>query len=174
MVDILKAEGGESLFNYSEWLGVTNEPDFIVLSSNHHYFYDEEELRIISTIITVKKINQIRNIGEFFETIFRLLPSGSKLIGSFVDNNRIENNYSITNSPINGSINKSVALENGIITRNPFLNMIFSLFDSKTNKAMSKARVNELLRAHGFKILDMTELDGITYFCAQKNRVVSE
>ena len=41
MVDILKIEGGESLFNYSEWLGVTNEPDFIVLSSNHHYYYDE-------------------------------------------------------------------------------------------------------------------------------------
>jgi hypothetical protein len=174
MVDILRAEGGESLFNYSEWLGVTNEPDFIVLSSHHHYYYDEEELRNISTIITVKKINQIKNLGEFFETIFRLLPSGSKLIGSFSDNRRNENIYSIKNSPVNGAINKSEALENGIITRNPFLNMVFSFFDSRTNKTMSKDGVNELLRSHGFKVLDMTDLDGLTYFYAQKVRVVTE
>jgi hypothetical protein len=174
MVNVLRTEGGESLFNYSEWLGVTNEPDFIVLSSHHHYYYDEEELKNISTIVTVKKINQIKNLDEFFETIYRLLPSGSKLIGSFSENKRNENIYSINNSPVNGSINKSEALENGIITRNPFLNMIFSFFDSRANKAMSKDGVRKLLISRGFKVLDMTELDGLTYFYAQKTQVVTE
>jgi hypothetical protein len=174
MVEILKTEGGDSLYNYSEWLGVTNEPDFIVLSSHHHYYYNEEELKNISTIITVKQLNQIKNAREFCETIFRLLPSGSKLIGSFTDNRRNKQIHSIDNSPVNGSLTSSEALENGIIARNPFLNRIFSFFDSRTNRQMSKDGVAELLRSHGFKILDMTELDGLTYFYAQKIRVVSE
>ena len=174
MADILKSEGGESLFNYSEWLGVTNEPDFIVLSSRHHYYYDEEELKNISTIITIKQLNQIKNLGEFCETIFRLLPSGSKLIGSYSETRRKNHTNSDNNFPVNGSLTRSEAMENGIIARNPFLNMILSFFDSRTDRHMTKDGVNELLGSHGFKILDMTELNGLTYFYAQKDRVVAE
>jgi hypothetical protein len=173
MVDILKVEGGESLFSYSEWLGVTNEPNFIVLSSRHHYYYDEEELKNISTIITIKQLNQIQNLGEFCETIYRLLPPGSRLIGSFLEASR-KNHNPYNNMRLNGSITKSEALENGIIARNLFLNMVFSLFDSKINRQMTKDGVNELLKSHGFEILDMTEFNGLTYFYAQKVRVVTE
>jgi hypothetical protein len=46
--------------------------------------------------------------------------------------------------------------------------MLYSLMDSKTNKYMSGRIVTLLLEDHGFKVLDMTELNGLTYFCAQK------
>jgi|WetSurMetagenome_2_1015567.scaffolds.fasta_scaffold95391_2 hypothetical protein len=174
MIDILKVEGGEGLFNYSEWLGVTNEPDFIVLPSHHHYYYDEQELKNISTIVTIEKLNQIKNLGEFFETIYRLLPSGSKLVGSFAENRKFININSINSTSTSRSMSKSEALENGIISRNPFINMIFSFFDSRTNKQMNRNGVNDLLESHGFNVLDMTEHNGFTYFYAQKVRVVAE
>ena len=40
--------------------------------------------------------------------------------------------------------------------------------DSKTNKYLSRRDVTSLLSDRGFKVLDMTELNGLTYFCAQK------
>jgi hypothetical protein len=174
MVNILKVEGGEDLYNYSEWLGVTNEPDFIAISSRHHYFFDEEELKNISTIITIKQLNQIQNLGEFFSTIYRLLPSNSSLIGSYVEEKRKNHIHPLNKVVLNGTITKSEALENGIIARNPFFNRIFSFFDSKTHKQMTKETVVELLKSHGFEIFDMTEINGLTYFYAQKVRVVTE
>jgi hypothetical protein len=44
------------------------------------------------------------------------------------------------------------------------------MIDSKTNKYMSERSVSFLLGEHGFKVLDMTELDGLTFFCAQSLR----
>ena len=44
------------------------------------------------------------------------------------------------------------------------------MIDSKTNKYMSERSVSLLLGEHGFKVLDMTEIDGLTYFCAQSLR----
>ena len=39
-----------------------------------------------------------------------------------------------------------------------FLNMIYNMIDSKTNKYMSERSVSLLLEDHGFKVLDMTEI----------------
>ena len=37
-IDILLAEGGESFYNYVDWLGLVKDPDLVVLSSVHHYY----------------------------------------------------------------------------------------------------------------------------------------
>ena len=65
-------------------------------------------------------------------------------------------------------------IENGIISKFPFLNMLISLLDSKTNKYLSKRSVSLLLSDHGFKVMDMSEIDGLTYFCAQKIKKTKE
>jgi len=41
--------------------------------------------------------------------------------------------------------------------------------DSRTNKHLSKTDVELLLEGHGFKIRNMTEINGLTYFMAQKS-----
>jgi len=52
--------------------------------------------------------------------------------------------------------------------------MLYSMIDSKTNKYMSERSVSLLLEDNGFKVFDMTELNGLTYFLAQKTRVIDE
>lgn len=174
MVQIIRAEGGESLYNYVEWLGVINEPEIIVLSSQRHYYYDEDDLKSISAVVNLKQLNQIKNLEEFFETIFRLIPQGSKFVGSFAENGKYKNSSFRDKSSLNGSLTTSEAAENGIISRNPFLNIIYSLIDLKTNRYMTKRSVEDLFTTCGFKILDMTDLNGLTYFLAQKTRPVAE
>jgi hypothetical protein len=62
-------------------------------------------------------------------------------------------------------------IENGIVSKVPFINMLFSILDSKTNTYLSESSVTFLLEDFGFKVIDMTLIDGFTYFHSQKVRI---
>ncbi|RPI76099.1 MAG: hypothetical protein EHM47_00690 [Ignavibacteriales bacterium] len=61
-VDNLIAEGGESFYNYVDWIGLIKDPDLIVLSAVHHYYFDNEDMKNINTVINLKQLNIIKNI----------------------------------------------------------------------------------------------------------------
>ena len=162
--EILAYEGCENLANYVEWLGFNKDPDLIVLSSMHHYYYDVEEMKNVKTVVNLKQLNQIKHVRDFLHSVFRILPLKCNFIGCFTDNTKKNGLGSLIDS------SDSEAVENGIISRNPFLNMIYSMMDSRTYKSMSRKSVRLLLEDHGLKVLDITEFDDLTYFCAQKVR----
>ena len=164
----LADEGGENFLNYIEWLGLDKYANPVILSSIHHYFYDTEELKNFNTVINLKELNQVKDIKKFLHSIFHNLSDKNYFIGCFVDNNKI-NGYELRTNTSNIGINRRFEdIENGIYSKNPFLNMLFSIMDFRTNKYMSKRIVSTLLNDHGFNVLDMTELNGLTYFCAQR------
>ena len=55
-----------------------------------------------------------------------------------------------------------------------FLNMLYGIIDSKTNRYMTEKSVKLLIEETGLKILDMTEFNGQTYFCTQKDNLSVE
>ena len=170
-IDILIAEGGESFYNYVDKLGLAKDPDLVVLSSISHYYYDVEEMNSVNTVINLKELNQIKQINSFLHSICHILPHKSNFIGCFVDNKTI-NGYVLRNSSCSYHNERSFnAMENGIVSRVPFINKLFSILDSKTNTYMSERSVSILLEDYGFKVMDMTLLDGLTYFHAQKVRI---
>ena len=172
--NILISEGGESLFNYVEWLGLIDEPNLVVLSSQHHYYYTEEDLKRTNTIVNLKQLNLVKNLSVLLQSIFNLVQPKAKFVGYFAENKR-HLEYKIKgHSTQNGNMTNSDALEQGIVSRIPLMNMIFNFFDSKTNRYMTRRDVVNLFEAHGFKIIDMTELNELTYFCAQKVRIFTE
>jgi hypothetical protein len=170
VLKILTNEGCENFAKYVELLGLDKELNFLVLSSLHHYYYDADEMVNVKTVVNLKELNQVRQIKDFLHSIFHLLPTGSNFIGCFV-NNKKQSGFALnTNTSDFYYKRNSNAIENGIVSSSPFLNMIYNMIDSKTNKYMSERSVTLLLEEHGFKVLDMTELDGLTYFCAQSLR----
>jgi len=167
-INILINEGGESFYKYVDWLGLANDPDLVVLSSLHHYYYDADEMNKVKTVINLKELNQIKQIESFLDSSFQILPQKSNFIGCFIDNKKI-NGYVLRNSSSSNHKNRSSDdIENSIVSRIPFLNMLYSIMDSKTNKFMSRKSVSLLLEEHGSKVMNMTEQNGITYFHAQK------
>lgn len=163
----LAAEGSESFFNYLDWLGLANDSDIIILPSTGHYFYDHEDVKEVRTVVNMKKLNQVKQIKDFLHNICHILEHQSYFIGLFYDN-KYQNgffSYPDLNQQIKGKIDP---VENGIESRNPFLNMMYNIMDSKTNRYLSKSTVALLLEAAGFKVLNMTNRSGLTYFCAQK------
>jgi hypothetical protein len=166
--ELLTSEGNESLRHYIEWLGLSHDPKLLVLSSIHHYYYDADEMTSVRTVVNLKELNQIKEINQFLNSMFLILPPKCYLIGSFVDNKK-QSGFSLRKrSP--GSDVISEEEKNGIVSRIPFLNTIFSILDAKAHKYLSGKIVTQLLTNNGFNVLDMTELVGLTYFCAQSSR----
>lgn len=150
--DNLVAEGGENFFHYINWLGLSKDTNLMVLSSIHHYYYDFNELKGVRTLINIKPLNQINHIDSFLNNVFRVLPPKSNFVGCFKDN-KIHRGMA-------GPIYQSFKL----------LSSLFNMFDSKTNKFLSRKYVIKLLESHDFRISDMTEIGEITYFCCQNNK----
>lgn len=170
IAEILAAEGNESFKHYIEWLGLSRDPKLVVLSSVHHYYYDAEEMKNVRTVVNLKELNQIRETGSFLQSMYLILPPKCYFIGCFVDNKK-QNGFSFRKRSLNyNKRQKPEDVNNGIASRIPFLNMIFNILDLKTNKFLSRKTVTQLLQNYGFKVIDMTELEGLTYFCAQSLR----
>ena len=162
--ELLTAEGGESFFNYIDWLGLAKDPDLIVLSSMHHYYYDADDLKDVRTVVNLMPLNQIKQIKGFFHSIYHLLPHKCYFVGCFVDHKK---NFGFI-LKINPLDKNSESVNQGILSRIPLLNKIYRMMDARTDKYLSGKNITLLLEDLGFKVLDMTELNGLTYFCAQK------
>ncbi len=168
--EMLTSEGNESFRHYIEWLGLSRDPKLVVLSSIHHYYYDAEEMTNVKTVVNLKNLNQIKDITSFLHSMFLVLPPKCCLIGCFVDNKK-QSGFSFRKRPSVSYSNSNIENEtHGIVSSIPFLNTIFSILDAKTNKYLSGKNVMQLLRNSGFQVMDMTEIEGLTYFCSQSQR----
>jgi hypothetical protein len=160
----------ENFVKYLDQLSIDKDSNLLVLSSSHHYYYDAEEMINVKTMVNLTELNQIRQLKDFLHSIFRILPSKCTFIGSFV-NNKKQDGFVFNSVPTDSYYKRnSDAIENGIASSSPILNMIYNMIDSKTNKYLSDRSVALLLEEHGFKVTNMTEIDGLTYFCAQNLR----
>jgi len=148
-------EGGDDFFQYLNWLGLAKEPNLMVLSSLHHYFYDHNDLKGIKTLINLKKLNQIRHLESFLHTLHINLLNNSYFVGCFKDNNH------------NGH-------DSYLYQQMKFLNGLMNIFDSRAERSLSGRSVTKLLKDHCFKVIDITFLNGMTYFCAQNNMKAGE
>lgn len=172
--EILAGEGREDFLNYIEWLGLGNDPDPVILSSMHHYFYDAEEMKHVSTVVNLTRLNHMKEIKDFLFSVSNILPPKCNLIGCFIDS-RKQNPFAVRQAMSEIERRKtSTALENGIISRIPFMNWLYSIVDSRTNKYLTRSNVAPMLEDYGFKVLDLTELNGITYFHAKRKPKTTE
>ena len=59
------AEGGIDFYSYLRKIGLSREPNLMVLSSKHHYYYDENDLKEIRTLVNLKRLNLVRHPETF-------------------------------------------------------------------------------------------------------------
>lgn len=152
VLENILSEGGDDFFQYLKWIGLANVSNLMVLSSLHHYYYDHNDLKGIRTLINMKRLNLVRHLESFLHTLSRILPSGAYFIGCFKDNSE-SNHGSHTYQP--------VRLLNGLV----------SLLDSRSERNITSRSIIKLLEEYSFKVIDITYINGTSYFWAQiKNR----
>ena len=160
----------EDFFNYLAQQDLAGETGMLVIPSNRHFFYDAEDMRKVKTVVSLKQLNHIREMKDFLKTIADLLPQSSNFIGCFTDN-KAQNGFSDDYSNLAGSeLNQAETYDNGIESRIPFINRMYSFIDSRTNRYLTRRRVKNLLEECGLQVVEMTNLHGMTYFYTQKKR----
>lgn len=167
----LAAESHKSFFDYVNWSGLTKDPNLIVLSPSHHYYYDDDDLKGVTTVLNLKQLNHIKDVKDFLHTVYHMLAQNSYFAGSFIDRKNQFGFFPNTNTSqqqLEGTIDQ---FENGIASSIPFLNMMYNILDSRINRNLTKKTVTLLLEDAGLKVLDMSEINGLTCFCSQKIKI---
>ncbi|MDX9727725.1 MAG: hypothetical protein RBT50_00540 [Bacteroidales bacterium] len=170
LFDELDLEVRQSLIDYLDRMGLVKESGVLVIPSSRHYFYDADDLKGVRTVITLRQLNHIREIKDFLKQITGLLPSDSNFIGCFIDN-RSQSGFTdkYGNLPKQQS-ERAEAYENGIESRIPFINRMYSFIDSRTNRYLTRRSVTSLLKENGLELVGMTEINGLTYFHTRKDK----
>ncbi len=169
----LTDEVREDLITYLNRMGLAGEAQILVIPSTRHFFYDAEDLRGIKTVINLKQLNYVREIREFLSKISEMLPNNSSFVGCFIDN-KSQTGFSDKYSNLPKQLSeKAEAYENGIESRIPFINRMYSFIDAKTNRYLTKKTVSHLLEESSLQLVGMTELNGLTYFCTRKTKSVA-
>lgn len=169
----LVGEGHEDFYNYLDWLGLAKSPDLLILASIHHYYFEIEDLKNVSTVVSLKRLNSLTKPKDFLREIYSVLPHKCHFIGCFTDNKK-QSLFSASKKypgPID-SLDPGSVMTTG--RWNSFLNVLYGVIDAKTNRYMSEKAVRLLLEETGFKILDITEFNDLTYFCTQKDNPSAE
>ena len=163
----LTAEDHEDFYTYLEWLGLAKKKDLIILTSSHHYYFEVEDLINVKVVVNLNALNTIKKIRDFLHSVNTILPYKCHFIGCFTatknQNDSLNPKKSLHQIDKNGYMDES--------DEKPwtsFLNMLYGIIDSKANSSFSKKTVQFMLEDTGLKILDMTEFNGLTYFCTQK------
>lgn len=151
ILENILSEGGETFLQYIDWIGLTREPNMMVLSSMKHYYYDHDDLKDIRALINLKGLNNIRHLDSFLHTLYRILPSGAYFTGCFKPDHKGRKviNYYASPKVIRGLIN---------------------ILDPAIERSLTKLTAKKLLEENGFEVLDITELNGLAYFFARSKR----
>jgi hypothetical protein len=140
---------GLNFFRFLKSLGISAESNLVVLSSRDNYSCKEDELKNARIIINLKRLNLIKHLDFFLNSLVRILPPGSSFIGCFSDEKMLR----VSN------------MQPGRFLR--ICNRIFHLSGSRTNRIMDRNEVTVLLEKNGFKTLNMKDLNGLTYFISK-------
>lgn len=139
----LEGEVDENFKNYLSWHGLANEDKLLVLSSKLHYYYDYEELKDVTTLISLKKLNLVKHLDDFLQSLYKGLSPRANFVGCFSDR-------------------KS---EKSVTTR--YYKKFINFLDAKIDTEIDGKNISKLFESHGFKVVDMTEINGLTYFRTQ-------
>lgn len=148
VLDNQVTEGDENFLDYLQWNGLANETNMLVLSSKLHYYYDHEELKEVTTLINLKKLNLIKHLDDFLHTLGVGLSPKTNFIGCFSDR-------------------KS---QKGISMSSRMYKKFINFLDSRIDIEIDSEDMSRILESHGFKIIDMTVINGLTYFRTQNYR----
>ena len=151
VLENIRSEAGTDLIQYLHFLQLEKETNLMALSASHHYYYDLDDMKSIRTLVNLKKLNKIKSLGSFLDNVGRILPQEAIFIGYFK----------------NDTGNRSVF---SFYQTTRFFNSMVNYFDSKTDSSLTKEDVSKLLVEHKFRVVDITDINGMTYFCSRNTR----
>ena len=163
----LCSEDSEDFYNYLDWLDLAGTKNNLILSKEHHFLFWEEELQDIELVINLKCLNRFSDLDEWLSSIHDSIKNLTYFSGCFKEDKDL-----FEETPDYFKYLKSVEKKRYKGKRASAVSKLSSMlgrfFGSTEFISLNKDITRKLLRISGFTVLDMTELNGKTYFCVQK------
>lgn len=132
---------------YVSMLNIKDDSNTLILSPVHHYYYNIDEIKDVRTLIHTKELNKVSDLKRFMNNTLHVLSKDSMFIGCFRDNKIRQN----------------------IFYRNRVFYWFNNILDGNAiYRYMSRTMVIKMFMKLKLDIIDMSEVDGITYFCVKK------
>lgn len=145
----LIASGGLSLFRYLVNTGLFRDPGVIILSRKDHANFGALDLKRVTTLVTLRRLNLVKHLEMFLNSLARILPPDTNFVGCF--------------SPAKDGIAIS-----GNAVRHGGLTGWFFHSGTTDCHALNRSKVSEMLERNGLSLISMTEMNGVTYFHSRK------
>lgn len=131
---------------YLNTLSIEEDSNVLILSPVHHYYYNFEEIKDVRILVHTKELNKITELKRFVNNTIHVLSDDSKFIGCFRD----------------------TQFRKSVLYRSRLFYWLIHCMDVQIYRSMSRKQVMKLFTKLGLEFLDMTEIDGLTYFCVKK------
>lgn len=138
---------GFSFFRYMRSAGLAGEKGLIVLSSHEGANWGRRDLRRATTLISLRRLDLIKHLEMFLSSLVSLLPPDTSFVGCFAQRRSESGAHS------------------GSLTG---LNTLYAHRDDSGYPELSRDRVSAMLERCGLVIVDMKQLNGLTYFHSRK------
>jgi hypothetical protein len=135
----------DNFLSYLNWLGLANQPGLLMLPASKHYYYDIEEFNSVKMLVNEKRLNEITQLNDFLTDVKNVLSPRTNFIGCFSE----------------------CKTKKGIRLPSRMYKKLLHYLDSKIEVEFDKKQISKLLETIGFKVLDMTEINGLTFFLTQ-------
>lgn len=133
-------------YYYLRTLNMENDSNVLVLSPIHHYYYNFKELKDVKTLVHMKELNRVDNLKRFINNTVHVLSNNSRFIGCFMDNK----------------------IHKDFVYRSQVLCWVFNCFSTRVHRYLSRRKMIKIFNGQGFDIMDISEINGMTYFCVKK------
>ena len=166
--DIIE-ESGKEVFDYLERLGVTSKQKILFLSCTRHYLYDSEDLKGVGSIVNFRLTNSIGHVRHYLHTMHRILLEDGYYAGCFLDyKNQRQGMLTGYHSLLGHAFLFLYRFMNRVVPRIPLINKVQHVLNSGEIKCITSNELKELLKKNGFQVIDMVEIEKVTYFVARK------
>ena len=169
--DAIIEESNAEVFTFISNCIDLNIPDYSLLSTTTRFNVDKLPEKAYHKIVNLRRINDMRYINKFFESVNRKLPEQGIFIGCFESKNLRKQRIFKKYPPV---LNSIYYFFDFIIKRVfPKFNLtkgIYFFLTRGNNRVLSKAEVFGRLYSCGFEVVSEQHIQGLLYYIARKVR----
>ncbi len=166
-------DGSEDFYNYLDWLDLAGIRKTLILPKENNFFYSCEDLSGKELIVNLSCLNRVADIHVFLDSMYNHMDLNSYFTGCFRDINSVKEEIPDYMKYLKEVENQNTEGKTRQSALSRFSQKLSSIFSSSNGIPINKDLAKKLLKINGFTVLDMTELNGKTFFCVQKRPEIS-
>jgi lipopolysaccharide/colanic/teichoic acid biosynthesis glycosyltransferase len=169
IIDTIKSEAGDEVYHFlNEHLDL-NTPDYIILATTTRFNIDRLPDNYYKNVINLKRVNDIRYVNKFFESVNAKIPNNGMFIGCVETKDERKKRLLKKYPPVLNVIYYSLDfIVKRVFPKFSISKQIYFLMTRGENRVISEAEVLGRLYSCGFELLIKKEIIGHLFFVAKK------